>query len=727
MKFNYKNQQKKYSSQGNFSFDYDSYASAGAGGYYDEDGFYVSESYKKSKSIAKNIWDSSKNYASKGISASARWASQFKDYSSDLWKDLSVNEQKHKKMKRELSAVARSVNSVRNFGENGKEQKIVVCWADEGQQNNVVLGSEIFLSPDVFGENSLKSYWSEDQKRDVLIGEALTLVGMKRMTQPHSVLMIKEAMQLDQSELEQNINSQNHPILDQKTLLRMITSNLWKGVEQNASRTNISSEYRGSTPYFAAVQSYYSDEKLKDELTKIADFLSDPSIPFESKIGSSINAARIIAWNINQIFNPSESIPLSQSDFGFACTKAMGLVMDAMDESTTRDRFKKCKEAALVLIELEPPVEFGSDDNEDDNTGESDNKEQENQEKSEDSKSESEKNKKDSSSQSNKKQFISETYNNLMKQLLEDRNGSQVTATSAVENKDSVNGFQDVDEVEDELSEGLKEASANCSYHLSKERMDNAFEAIKKIREANLGLLKSLNKRLEPISEKNVLPEHGLRSGKLSGNKLWKVTVDTTDNDRIFHRNNVSGYTRELQLGLLLDFSGSMIGRNTEIVKKIGVLLHDALSEFHGVHPYFYAHQEKTEFNDITEFAKIENLAVWKATGGTNEGGAYAYCARQLIQRGAARDRKVLMSIGDGHTNGEEIKEAVNLARKGGVETLCLLIKSTCSPEKQVYDAYGKESVVCLDVHSKDLEQEILIRVQPWLVKTLNSLKGQKI
>jgi hypothetical protein len=95
-------------------------------------------------------------------------------------------------------------------------------------------------------------------------------------------------------------------------------------------------------------------------------------------------------------------------------------------------------------------------------------------------------------------------------------------------------------------------------------------------------------------------------------------------------------------------------------------------------------------------------------------------------------DRKVIMALGDGDTNREVVSNAVSLAKRGGVETLNMLIgNDSCLENSEA--AYGKGNVIVIGnrgwrrSESNDLETEILQIVQPWLVRTITKLQKQAI
>jgi hypothetical protein len=246
------------------------------------------------------------------------------------------------------------------------------------------------------------------------------------------------------------------------------------------------------------------------------------------------------------------------------------------------------------------------------------------------------------------------------------------------------------------------------------------------MRQLNKPLLESLKRRLLPIAENRILEEHGLRSGRLSHNALWKVGTDLVDNDRVFHRTLTLGFNQEMTLVLLIDFSGSM----TRIIgdaQRVGVLIHDALQEFPQVRFELWGHEGSMGYNNIYKFEDVGAFASHNTGGGTDEGGAYACVSKEIIKTSKPRDRKVLMAIGDGSTDREKVSNAVNLAKRGGVETLDLLIGGEYH-RADAEAAYGKGNVILIgDKYDAQIDNEILQVVQPWLVSAISKLCKQVV
>jgi hypothetical protein len=238
-------------------------------------------------------------------------------------------------------------------------------------------------------------------------------------------------------------------------------------------------------------------------------------------------------------------------------------------------------------------------------------------------------------------------------------------------------------------------------------------------------MFQAMVRKLDPISELQVLPEHGLRSGKLSTPKLWKVTTNSIDSDRIFSRKIVTGVSRKLHIGILLDFSWSMQGED-HAQKKVAVLLHDLMERYDDITVEFYGHQGDEEYNRVTKFEDIESVVEHRISGMTDEGSAYAFCAKQIINNAHPKARKILFAIGDGQTNPERVKNAVDLSKKIGIETVDILISEHEESKEIAESSYGVGQVVVVQP-SSDLEDQMMRVLSPWLCRLMSKLRKQSV
>ena len=683
------------------------------GNFWDEDDYDFDGNLKTAIDARKDqdytrrtVWSDASTYGQTSHSVSGSLSKSYKKWwnnAVDWVTGASDQDKKQKFFKRELTAVARAVNSVRNFGAEGKkEQSIEVVWADQGQRNNTMRNNEIYLSPNMVDEShTLQPTWTEDQRRDALIGEALTLLGMKRISDPKIIREIQDQTTRDRSQLSRlsELRGMEHLQAEYQEeaskvknpdLLRILSCALWRAVEQDAARAGILKEYRGSRGYFAAVQAYYSAKSVFDDITvKIKKFFK-PDLSDEEKRGISVHATRALMWNLSQSLNPASQVQFPYCDVGLVLDEAQDLIQQAIKATSTIDRYNLCYDAAHKISELEPPN---------------------NSEQPQDGDPE--------------KEFGDLGVPTEILEQLDD--GPEVDVpppNGPVPNGPGISGRQDVDDVEDENIEGLTDASENCK--IVDVPKDSSGLRLREIRAENQHLLASLKRKLEPCAERNVMEEHGLRSGRLSHNALWKVGTDLPDNDRVFHRTLQVGFSKEMTLVLLVDFSGSMSGTEISTAKRIGVLVSDALDLFPEVRFEIWGHEGHGGYNNIYRFNDLAGFVNQSTGGGTDEGGAYACVAKELLKTSKPADRKVLMALGDGATDRDKVLNSVTHAKRAGVETLDLLIGSEYHRSDAEY-AYGKGNVILVGNDDKPLSDQILAIVQPWLVRTISKLQKQVI
>lgn len=714
---------------------YDTWDDYGYSGRYgSQDLMYDFEEYDADGNLksAENIYKSSApaSYGTYNKSASSRWTSRFSSYDGGYYSSLNEEQREKAKYTKELKTVARSVNAVRSVsGKLKREQDLTVKWAKAGLRNNITGRSEIYLSPDPLSDqHTLKKDWTEDQRRDVVIGEALTLVGMKRLTTPIVAKKIMDQLEDDHRKLEYEIDypryQRIHNVPTKKLLRRSLASILWKAVEQDAARSEVLKEYRGSRPYFAAAQAYYSADSIKSDLTdKVSELegieLNDPKLQ-----GASILAAEMLAWNINHSLNQAEVIePPEEGAFYTHCEEAMNSLVEAAQNPKTKQRFDLALQAAEALMELEPnlqdpPQSQGKPcENGDDGEGEE-------------------------GQETDHSKDNPDLRNEIKRSLQKKLNGEQNTAFGKSDNDVGASGSQQVEQVEDDNVDGLTEGAWHTEYiegtlaqiRAKPQRLYivthyDAEEMLAEFRKENAPALARIRRKLDPVSQRNYLPEHGLRRGRLTGSSLWKATTEMPDNDRIFHRKTVQGIDRDLVIGLMLDYSGSMYGNEIRVAKRICLLIKDALADFPNVQVELFGHQDCGEKNNVFHFEEDLAMVGLRTNGGTNEGSAYARCAKELINMTHSSSRKILFAIGDGCTGEADLKRSVKLASEAGLETVDILLHHRDQEEdwffKHVSSIFGEANTTCVSPRSENLEDQILSIIEPWLVRLMSRLQRQ--
>ncbi|MEK9700261.1 MAG: hypothetical protein VW270_31050, partial [Candidatus Poseidoniales archaeon] len=406
-----------------------------------------------------------------------------------------------------------------------------------------------------------------------------------------------------------------------------------KSLETYKAHAEMLQEYRGCRSYFSAYLAFYSDKGYKDKVQEMMDSFAEdnledddglndvlgPKNPKSSKFKKSMVAANALSWNVNHANVANDQIEPKTEEIEDVMIEAFDVLMDGVNMRSTFQRWEAAVAAAEILNTLD------KDDEEDDD--------QEN--------------------------------GNRIAQTLGDgsdaKNGnSDNLFGKSVDNETGASGIIDTTEFDKEndqenLEKGLSDCSKGTSYQeITKEslisgmverykdsvhyqdQLDRANEqwdrAVQQIADDRLELRRSLRylqQLVEPYAELMCLPEYGLRTGRLSGNSLWKVPTQVIDNDRVFHRKHVQGDTQEVSIALMMDYSGSMHGVSIQIQRKMALLLYDLFKDFPIVDFHMFAH-ETWYTNQVYNMTSIESVYFKDPSGGTNEGTALGRTATEF-------------------------------------------------------------------------------------------------
>ena len=592
-------------------------------------------------------------------------------------------------LREELKQVARTVNAVRNTsGSLKRERNLKVAWAGQGygrqdhNRNNMRQTSTLYLSPDPLTEKgTIKADWSEGQKRDALVGEALSLTAMKRLVQPTHVKQI-----MNNKVTDEQIKTLSLLEIDERerAIQLMIARELWKSLETYTAQQDLLQDYRGCRAYFAAYLAFYSDSGYKQ---KLLDSMEEPE-----KI-NALRAAAVLCWNINHFQQNKDQISPPPGDVEEIMIEAFEILMDGLNVRSTAQRWEKAVEAAQVLRDLDPE---GKDQEEE------------------------------------WLQQASQDGDEYMKGANGKNGNTDNMFGDQVQNQTGANGQVDCDELEDDdvTSSGLSQFSERAQDmdikdsmlssddpYSSRDRgtqgivarsMDELDEKIENIRAQLAPVMNAFRRAVEPYAQLPVLPEYGMRSGRLSRSSLWKVTTNLVDNDRVFFRKVTQGVTNKVSIGLLLDYSGSTHGGVLDAEKRVAVLLHDVLQRFPQVDLHLYGHEDRN-VNRVYCFESLRGVVGYGSHGGTNEGTALARAAQHLHQNSQKGTRKILFAIGDGCSSPQEIKDSVKAIRRSGMEVYDILV-SNYGYGEQAVECYGEGRVVTLDPWSEASELGIDVR-----------------
>lgn len=166
--------------------------------------------------------------------------------------------------------------------------------------------------------------------------------------------------------------------------------------------------------------------------------------------------------------------------------------------------------------------------------------------------------------------------------------------------------------------------------------------------------------------------EYSKYDGMLDEGNIWQLY--DKNNEQIFMHESQPKTVDKAHISLLIDASGSMEGNRIEMARDLGVILSSALNGVHGVEFKMYGHTNNNMFDFNNGMNKIEDVSTMPAGGGTAEGEAIQYVLRESDRHRVANEREgertnyYLFVIGDGASQVDQIRKAMNLANESGIK-----------------------------------------------------------
>lgn len=209
----------------------------------------------------------------------------------------------------------------------------------------------------------------------------------------------------------------------------------------------------------------------------------------------------------------------------------------------------------------------------------------------------------------------------------------------------------------------------------------------------------------------------GKRTGLYSGKAIYTpALLQREDNDRLFYKNKLPAEMAEVCVGILVDMSGSMLGRRMDAAMAAASLLYDFCKALklpvavYGHRTFLAKNPNAVEGVELVSFADFKaadqfdkyRLMSMSAGGANRDGAAIAYMLDMLKKK--PNDHKFLFVISDGRPNGngyrgdiakEDIKEQTRSAARKGVTTVAAAIGDDVQALQQIYDT-------CLDMRKLD-------------------------
>ncbi|AQS58842.1 VWA domain-containing protein [Desulforamulus ferrireducens] len=194
-----------------------------------------------------------------------------------------------------------------------------------------------------------------------------------------------------------------------------------------------------------------------------------------------------------------------------------------------------------------------------------------------------------------------------------------------------------------------------------------------------------LRNRLSWANTRQVINQYQLPSGELDEDSLYQASYS----NKIFRRTEIiNTRTRNLDIGLLVDTSASMVYpagegiSRVELARHLATLFVEALEPVDSVKTWVFGFNLKGAVN-MTELYSPQltnkaRLGMTNAEGTTPEGTAIKYAALRLLAEGRPFVQKVLVVIADGNPNpGPEtrlVKEQVRKLKGQGCKTINILL-----------------------------------------------------
>jgi len=187
------------------------------------------------------------------------------------------------------------------------------------------------------------------------------------------------------------------------------------------------------------------------------------------------------------------------------------------------------------------------------------------------------------------------------------------------------------------------------------------------------------------------------REGNLDEEELWRWTASDY---RVFEEKVVAVHPK-VQMSLLVDLSGSMIGRNLTTAQELAQLFVWALRDMQNVTTKVFGHTANVKSsNDCQVYRLWEpgdpmsriGLVASLPHQNNYDGYAIASVVQEILTRGEETEQRVVIVLADGYPAGynygggpgmKHVKAVDDWARKQGVEVIQIAIDSDLDPARQ--------------------------------------------
>lgn len=659
---------KDWKSSKDSSDGYSYYGSGGYGwdNYYDEGG-----------------WS---NYRTPGQSASSFWAKS----SWTSWGGASKDEEKKWRFKETLYNVANAANVPAN-SIGGGERQLRVKWAarrntDEAEKagekapgekapdnTNKLENETIILSPDVLDDKtSRKKKWTDGERQDVLVADAMTLAAMKTTASRESE---KDVDVFCKS------NKEAGKIADQ----------LWTSQETIIAEKTVLDKYPGFAPYYAAYRDYWSDKGARETL--------ENQIGMANAMGINWLEGAAAAARFEQLY-PDQKLNLPKA-FREAVDAAKAVMpMDAPSDLRGQNAVRAAQEILRILPQNEkkkqPDSEAGEEGKKNDG--------------------EMPKSEKESEGKGGKDKGIPKfgQGRDSLKDQEENTDFNPVENADGDMSKSDREGVILGDTLEKEILD--EDSWRGGTDHVNVKVTDSCASHYKDIVSKLKGTINAVRTRLKLRQEKPSLMLHGLRRGVIDEGSMYKLAFGE-DEPLIFEQPEILNRI-DLAFGLLIDESGSMASKSRiNLARDVAVVLAEALKGIEGLDLAVFGHTGQSLRHDgrseglcvhhyfTPENPHLETLARAKAFGQNLDGYAMLEVVRKMLAWYPNAKSRTVFVVSDGcpEANGygwtsahRHMFRVCQAARHSGVELFGIGIDNAYT-EKVGAEMYGEDKFVVLN------------------------------
>jgi hypothetical protein len=510
---------------------YGSYGKGGVGGYGGGYGGYGG-------------WNSWSSYRTPGKSASSFWASSWSYGKDDKWKYKNI-----------LYNVANAANVPANSIGSG-ERQFRVKWASEekeregddsdeeskkervkgGDDSNTLTSDTIVLSPDVIDDKTTrKNKWTQNERQDVLIGDALTLAAMKATAHSQS---------------EYDVESAPKDV-------RNVAAPLWCGQETIVAEKAVLDAYPGFKTYYATYRDYWSDKDARETLEKQIAQANSLGVNW---LDGAVQAAKF------EMLYPDQKLDLPKAFREAVDAVKAAMPMDAPAKERGRNACKAAREVMRILPQNEEKKEPDSESGPDGEKG--DDGDEEGEGKGTGKKS---------------KMPAPPKFGMGRDRLDDDEENSNLEFERDSENKMSKSDEKGVilgDTIEREIMD--EDTWKGGTVHRNVEPDSPSNQKYKQLVSKLKPTINGVRNRLKLRQEKPNLMLHGLRRGGIDEGSLYKLAFGEQE-PLIFEQPEIVNRV-DMAFGILIDESGSMAHNGRiQIARDVAIVLAESLKDMEGL------------------------------------------------------------------------------------------------------------------------------------------------